>query len=198
MEPNMSQNEAENCRSWKAFSYSDVYEGCFTVEECANIIALHRTNRMVQGKILNAEGHALRDSDIFWISRTAGTDWIFRRLWEAVGNYNLTYNFELADQMGQAQLTRYRPGQHYEWHMDLGSDGPSLRKVTAVVELTSQGSITGGGIEVFYGQPVGNKVDLDAGDVLLFPSFVMHRALPVTSGTRWSLVFWLNGTRPLR
>ncbi len=74
----------------------------------------------------------------------------------------------------------------------------SLRKITAVVELTSNNSVGGGGIEVFYGQSAINKVALEIGDIVLFPSFVMHRALMVERGTRWSLVFWLNGTRPLQ
>lgn len=193
----MSQEERE-FRLWETFRYYDTYNSRFTAEECAAIVALHQCNRLVESKISTAEGRTVRDSDIFWIPRAQGTDWIFARLWETITHYNLTYGFELADQMGQVQLTRYRPGQHYEWHMDLGSQGPSLRKITAVVELTPKGSIEGGGIEVFYGQSVENKIDLNAGDIVLFPSFVMHRAAMVTSGTRWSLVSWLNGTQPLR
>jgi PKHD-type hydroxylase len=100
--------------------------------------------------------------------------------------------------MGQAQLTRYQAGQHYEWHMDLGQKQLSLRKITAVVELTSKKSVKGGGLEVFYRESLENKVHLDVGDVVVFSSFVMHRALMVDSGTRWSLVLWLNGLRPLR
>jgi PKHD-type hydroxylase len=112
--------------------------------------------------------------------------------------YNYNYGFDLTKDIGQAQLTRYRPGQHYEWHMDLGSGQPSLRKITAVVELTARHSMKGGGIEIFYGQSGVNKVDLDIGDVVIFPSFIMHRASVVDNGTRWSLVLWLNGARPFR
>ena len=194
----MSQKEPEYFRLWETFRYFDVYKSRFTAEECDAVVGLHRCTRLVPSKISTADGRAVRDSDIFWIPRTDGTDWIFDRLWNTVSAYNSGYGFELADQMGQAQLTRYRPGQHYEWHMDLGSHGPSLRKITAVVELTPRGSIEGGGIEIFHGQSVENKVDLNAGDVIVFPSFVMHRASMVTSGSRWSLVFWLNGMRPLR
>jgi predicted 2-oxoglutarate/Fe(II)-dependent dioxygenase YbiX len=73
-----------------------------------------------------------------------------------------------------------------------------LRKITAVVELAPKGLMKGGGLEIFYGESIENKVDLDVGDVVVFPSFVMHRASLIESGTRWSLVLWLNGTRPLR
>jgi len=98
--------------------------------------------------------------------------------------------------MGQLQLTRYAAGQLYGWHMDLGSGAMSLRKISVVVELAG-GGYNGGGIEVFYGEGSGNRIALGQGDALLFPSFIMHRALPVQSGTRWTLVSWLTGPEPL-
>lgn len=183
--------------AWEAFSYYETYKAVFNASECEQIIELHRQNFLVQDKMAGAGGRILRDSDLFWIPRSAEAAWIFNKLWDVVSLYNSRYRFELSSEMGQAQLTRYRPGQLYEWHMDLGAGQLSLRKITAVVELTPKSSTVGGGIEVFYGQPTGNKVDLDAGDMVVFPSFVMHRASMVCSGTRWSLVLWLNGAAPL-
>lgn len=153
---------------------------------------------MVSSKMSSVEGLTLRNSDLFWIPRVGCTDWIFSRLWGIVTLYNSKYGFNLSEDMGQAQLTRYMPGQHYDWHMDLGPGQMSLRKITAVVALTPQEPINGAGLEVFYGEAINNKVNLDIGDVVMFPSFVMHRASIVDGGTRWSLVFWLNGTRPLK
>jgi PKHD-type hydroxylase len=188
----------EDVRLWETYRYFEIHKNRFAANECTKIIDLHQHNPLVRGKISTVEGRTVRDSDIFWVPRAENTDWIFNRLSATVSQYNATYGFELADEMGQAQLTRYQPGQHYEWHMDLGSGRPSLRKITAVVELTSQESRKGGGIEVFYGQSVENTVDLNIGDIVLFPSFVMHRASMVERGTRWSLVLWLNGTSPFR
>jgi PKHD-type hydroxylase len=194
----MTSGLFEKPRYWETYGYFATQRNQFAADECARIIELHQNSQLVRGVMSTVEGRSLRDSDIFWIPRAADTDWIFSRLWDTVSQYNATYGFELAEDMGQAQLTRYRPGQHYEWHMDLGAGQPSLRKITAVVELTSRTSKEGGGIEIFYGQSIENRLDLDIGDIVLFPSFVMHRALMVESGTRWSLVFWLNGIRPFR
>jgi PKHD-type hydroxylase len=148
---------------------------------------------MVQSKIAN-----VRDSDIFWIPRNSDTEWIFIRLWNVVTLYNSQYGFELSNELGQVQLTRYLPGQHYDWHMDLGPRQSSLRKITVVVELTARTEHEGGGIEVFYGDAVDNNLYLDIGDLVIFPSFVMHRASTVRNGIRWSLVQWLLGESPLR
>lgn len=183
---------------WREYHYCYIYKKQFTEIECKNIIDLHSGHGMVSSKMSRAEGLTLRNSDLFWIPRVGCTDWIFSRLWGIVTLYNSKYDFNLSEDMGQAQLTRYMPGQHYDWHMDLGPGRMSLRKITAVVALTPQEPINGAGLEVFYGDAINNKINLDIGDVVMFPSFVMHRASIVDSGTRWSLVFWLNGTRPLK
>jgi len=73
----------------------------------------------------------------------------------------------------------------------------SLSKISVVVELAA-GGYEGGGIEVFYGEGTSNRIPLGQGDALIFPSFIMHRALPVQSGTRWTLVSWLTGHEPLQ
>ena len=80
--------------------------------------------------------------------------------------------------------------------MDLGGGPMSLRKITIVVELAG-GGYEGGGTEVFFGEGRNNRVALGRGDALIFPSFIMHRALPVESGARWTLVSWLTGPEPL-
>ena len=36
-------------------------------------------------------------------------------------------------------------------------------------------------------------VKLKKGDVLVFPSYFLHRVKPVTMGTRYSLVAWASG-----
>ena len=143
------------------------------------------------------DGAFVRDSDLFWIPRTAETEWIFERIWDLATLYNSRYRFELLGEMGQLQLTRYARDQLYNWHMDLGEGPMSLRKISVVVELAA-GGYDGGGIEVFYGEGTGNRIALGQGDALVFPSFIMHRALPVHSGTRWTLVSWLTGRRSLQ
>ena len=50
----------------------------------------------------------------------------------------------------------------------------------------------------YAGIDLGPPGYLGQGDVLIFPSFIMHRALPVRSGTRWTLVSWLTGPQSLK
>jgi hypothetical protein len=79
----------------------------------------------------------IRDSDLFWVPRTAETEWIFERLWEVATLYNSRCGFELRGEMGQLQLTRYAKDQLYNWHMDLDAGAMSLRKISMVVHPSS-------------------------------------------------------------
>jgi PKHD-type hydroxylase len=182
---------------WDAFNYCEVFAGRFEGEECERVIALHQATNALQSRIPQGDRRLIRDSDLFWIPRTGETEWIFERVWEAATLYNSRYGFGLSDEMGQLQLTRYAKDQLYNWHMDLGAGAMSLRKITVVVELAA-GGYDGGGTEVFYGEGTANRIALGQGDALIFPSFIMHRALPVQSGTRWTLVSWLTGPTPLK
>ena len=182
---------------WEAFHYCETFAERFTAEECERVIALHQERSALQSRMPRGDGAFIRDSDLFWVPRTAETEWIFARLWEVATLYNSRYRFELFEEMGQLQLTRYAKDQLYNWHMDLGAGAMSLRKISVVVELAA-GRYDGGGIEVFYGEGTANRIPLEQGDVLIFPSFIMHRALPVQSGTRWTLVSWLTGRESLQ
>jgi PKHD-type hydroxylase len=182
---------------WQDFYYSEVFAGRFSRTECERIIALHQDKGVLHSKMPGRDRGFIRDSDLFWIARRAETEWIFERVWDVATLYNSRYRFELFAEMGQLQLTRYAKDQLYNWHMDLGPGPMSLRKISIVVELAA-GGYEGGGIEVFYGEGTANRMALGQGDALIFPSFIMHRALPVHSGTRWSLVSWLTGPDSLK
>jgi PKHD-type hydroxylase len=183
---------------WPTYRYFDIYSNKFSVAECSQIIALQEQTDAVLSELHDGAGHKLRDSHLFWLRPSEQSNWMFERALAIAHEYNETYQFELCDELSAAQLTRYTEGQQYGWHMDLGSSQASLRKITIVVELTDIASHIGGGIEIFYGDDVNPKVKLNAGDALVFPSFVMHRASQVQSGVRWSLVLWVNGRHPFR
>src|SRR5215472_13899019 len=182
---------------WQAFHYSEVFPCQFSAEECDRVIALQQEQGILPSRIPRGDGGFIRNSDLFWIPRTAETDWIFDRIWQVATLYNSRYRFALSAEMGQLQLTRYAEDQLYNWHMDLGEGPMSLRKISVVVELRA-GQYEGGGIEIFYGEGTCNRIALGRGDVLIFPSFIMHRALPVQRGNRWTLVAWLTGPEPLK
>ena len=47
-----------------------------------------------------------------------------------------------------------------------------------------------GGDLILYGA---GKVKQEIGSMVFFPSFLLHEVMPVTKGTRYSLVMWFLG-----
>jgi PKHD-type hydroxylase len=176
---------------WDNFYYYKSYPQLFTPLEGRAIVDLHRYLQPHTSKFSYLSGPH-RDSQLYWLD-TRKHPWITQRLTGVVQKYNEDMRFDIDPSLRMAQLTAYHPGQFYEWHTDLGAGDISLRKISVVVELLHSDDLIGGGLEI-----LNQNVGLQPGDAVVFPSFALHRALPVTSGVRWSLVQWVLGPEPFR
>ena len=65
-------------------------------------------------------------------------------------------------------------------------------------EMMDENEYEGGNFEVNFNEP--NREDIHVikparqkGSVTIFPSFVWHRVLPITKGTRYAIVGWIHG-----
>lgn len=96
----------------------------------------------------------------------------------------------------ELQFTEYHASTQgkYDWHHDVWLDSPRpfARKLSVVVQLSEPGSYSGGDFE-FFGLENPGAAFTPRGSLLIFPSFLQHRVLPVTSGIRCSLVSWIEG-----
>lgn len=95
------------------------------------------------------------------------------------------------------QLTRYvAPNGHYHFHQDGNGYNPIInnlcRKISMSVVLNND--FEGGEFEYMVSKdPV--SIKLGKGDIIIFPSYLLHRVKPVTKGTRYSLVGWSLGNQ---
>jgi predicted 2-oxoglutarate/Fe(II)-dependent dioxygenase YbiX len=99
--------------------------------------------------------------------------------------------------MGKLQMTRYREGGKYDWHVDndfLLEPTGLQRKWTVVVGISRPGiDFTGGGLELMWTNATQHQITLDEGDAVVFPATLLHRGRPVATGERWVLVGWAQG-----
>ena len=60
------------------------------------------------------------------------------------------------------------------------------------IQLNDPSEYDGGELEISVGTR-NRTATRDKGAVILFPAYALHRVLPITRGTRYSLVAWIVG-----
>lgn len=105
----------------------------------------------------------------------------------AVDNYCKRFNIMELRYWEAFNFIRYREGQHFKEHHDHGF---SYNCTVSLVSYLND-DYEGGGL---YFRLQGITYKPEAGDTVIFPSNYMypHQALPVTSGTKYSLVTMLD------
>jgi PKHD-type hydroxylase len=103
------------------------------------------------------------------------------------------FKFDLHGFGEDLQFTEYvAPSGKYNSHVDRAF-GTAIRKLSIVVQLTDPDTYEGGDLELLPSIEKPVKPPRTRGTLIAFPSFQLHRVTPVTSGTRNSLVGWING-----
>ena len=138
----------------------------------------------------------IRSSSIKWIPQTQQWDWLYEKMMNmAIEANDVVWNFDLHTAPEMIQYTEYHAsaGGHYGWHQDIGPGMLSLRKVSITVQLSDTNDYKGGDLEIWQGGDGPLQAPRGRGNVVIFPSYMMHRVSPVTEGTRRSFVLWLGG-----
>lgn len=137
----------------------------------------------------------VRSSKIKWVPYNEEWNWVYERIMSMVYQANQKlWKFDIF-KSEPIQYTEYHDydNGHYTWHHDFGSGFSSHRKISVSVQLSEGTSYVGGDLQL---QVAGGDIDTaprESGQVIIFPSYLLHRVTPVTSGTRKSLVMWVGG-----
>ena len=150
---------------------------------------------IIGGESTNVD-KAVRSSSIKWIPQSQDWAWLYDKLMAmAVEANDNTWGFDLISAPEAIQYTEYYDvaGGHYTWHQDLGTGMASRRKVSITVQLSDTKDYEGGDLEIWGGGEWIRQAPRGRGNVVIFPSYMMHRVTPVTKGTRRSFVLWVGG-----
>ena len=137
-----------------------------------------------------------RRSKIKWAPTTEDFTWLYTSIESRIQDANQNaYRFDLASFSDPLQWTRYTAHDNgkFDWHLDWGNKELSLRKLTCIVILSDPNSYVGGELQLTTSKSP-YTLPPDIGSVYVFPSFFMHRVLPITQGIRETLVAWAGGT----
>jgi PKHD-type hydroxylase len=166
--------------------------GYFSAEECLQIRELSASLPTMEGGITDkgTQSHDIRRSTIRWMAPSTSCQWIYQKLWSAVEEVNQCFQFDIYD-IREVQIARYIPGDFYDWHLDIGRNKTSTRKLSLSVQLSDPSSYEGG--ELVLRDFDDEEPVKEIGTVFVFPSYISHRVNRILTGERWSLVAWVHG-----
>lgn len=182
----------------------------FTKAECDEIISFG-LEFPVQDATVGHGGsggtnHAIRKTKVRWINTmSAKFQWIKLRMQHHMLLANRdAFGFDVSPEcVTEVQLLEYGLDDHYDWHEDLNwkpdptQATPWQRKISMVVQLSDPKTYEGGKL-LLDRDPIPDNADGSSwfskpGDMIFFPSFLRHKACPVTSGVRYVLTGWFTG-----
>jgi PKHD-type hydroxylase len=178
------------------------FEAGFNTQELAEIerqvanIPFNRGVTQTQDENEAFKEDSYRKSNIKWVPFDDQHKWIYDKLGEmAMEANNNMFHFDLFSMPEQIQYTEYYDYEqgHYDWHMDIGYNELSQRKISITVQLSGPDEYDGGDLQLWPGGTYPINAPRGKGNVVIFPSFMMHRVTPIIKGTRKSFVLWLGG-----
>jgi PKHD-type hydroxylase len=116
-----------------------------------------------------------------------------KMLFELANHSIFKYNIQ---ELESVKILKYGVGGKYKWHTDSGAKETSTRKLTAIVQLSDETNYEGGDLEFGITDKTGKNnytAKRTRGSITIFPAFLSHRVTPITQGTRYSLITWMNG-----
>ena len=143
----------------------------------------------------------IRSSEIYWMHQEGDEDELMPIYTEVA--YKMR---QINDCMWKYRVNGWEPFQysqydesysgHFNWHIDVhpkfNVDDPDPRKISFSVGLSNINDYDGGDFMIKIDR--NEKVfKLDRGDVIAFPSWMLHKVSPVIKGLRRTLVGWGNG-----
>ena len=143
----------------------------------------------------------LRKSEVYWTTE----QWLVDSIWPfmEVANELSGLMFDI-ERVEDIQITKYKPGCFYEFHVDSYSSHHfknkhgKVRKLSMTIQLNDD--YEGGEFQIarcYKGKLQIETLEKSKGTVIVFPSSLEHRVKKVTSGERYSLVAWFLGS-PLK
>jgi PKHD-type hydroxylase len=185
-----------------------LWNNLFTNEELSNIQNLCEKEEFDKAKTVgkgeDCEDH--RRSKVKFFDRNENNFWIFDRFNTVIDSINNQfYDFELYGYRN-FQYTIYDSSNNgmYDWHADTvlgnnlgGMEIGSTRKLSFVMLLSQPyEEFTGGEFQLNLGMEKDALTPtLNKGDIIVFPSFLIHRVKPVHLGIRKSIVIWVEGPK---
>ena len=135
-----------------------------------------------------------RDSNICWLPPSAETQWLYEIIEDAFYQVNKHFHLDLKF-INDLQFTEYDAAGKFGSHVDegYGYHKEHRRILSMSVQLSEPDDYDGGELLLYPQSLTPVRTPKQRGLVSFFRSHVIHEVMPITRGTRKSLVAWATG-----
>ena len=172
-----------------------IVDNVFSDEHLRAIEEYKKNNEFQKAEVFNnleqEEILEIRDSKIMWLEPKEILHPVYDSLSKMItyqNNFKWHYSLQFIETL---QYTQYSDNGYYKYHTDgpPWDPGGNVRKLSFSVLMSESDSYQGGGFTF----PTHDTIDLKFNQAVVFPGFMPHQVEPVTSGTRESIVGWVQG-----
>ena len=117
---------------------------------------------------------------------------ITNRISTALTSDPLIKSFTLVRKVHSLLVSRSDSGDGYGWHVDNPFSRYGRRDLSFTVFLSDEDSYQGGSLSIQSGGDKTTEFRLSPGQVVVYPSSLLHCVLPVVGGTRFVCVGWIE------
>ncbi|AOY82641.1 MAG: 2OG-Fe(II) oxygenase [Moorea sp. SIO1G6] len=173
------------------------FPGVLSIGECVDLVEDAAKHELEEAKIRVGHDYSKQviDRSYRWahllkIPQLTEYSWLYQRLIACADQANEVFNFNIEREFSEPiVLLRYGIGGHYKEHTDVNKGVIGGRRISIVVQLSPPEDYEGGSL-IF--RKAGQVASTEQGSATLFPSSWIHQVQPVTRGTRFALVAWIN------
>lgn len=179
------------------FISNTVVAPCLTEDECVSLIK--ESNEWREGKTVKS-GVSMINKDVrsVQISKYDLSDELLKKIFLTVFDLNTqTFRFHIEGfyNLDLPRIFKYSEDRkdHYTWHHDMMINDDMSRKLSFSIQLSDPADYDGGDLE--FMPTITDSNIKKRGAVILFPPYLTHRVSPITRGTRYVIVGWMQGPR---
>lgn len=118
---------------------------------------------------------------------------VIRKIENTLLKNNTFVSFTFVKKLVGLRFANYKDGGNYGWHVDLSTMQGYRTDLSFTVFLSDPNSYDGGELQANYGYFGGlKKFKGEIGDMVIYPTGVVHQVTPVVSGERIVVVGWIS------
>lgn len=169
-----------------------VIESAFGAEECQKIIRMPPHRLIDSGENLSVynQDNDFHNTHSKLIIHNQENTWLFQKLVNLAMEANKNFFKMDISSLNETYILEYRKGDYFRPHMDINDFSASTRKLSLVLLLSEPGDYQGGELEFI---PSVGEISQNQGNLIIFPSYMVHQVRKLKKGIRFSMVSWIHG-----